>query len=267
MLLPALALAKAKAQGTKCTANERQMVLAWKIYIDDNGGVFPYNEEGGNPPAWVYGNLDYNGTSDDTNITYLIDPHYAQMGPYIKNPQILKCPADQSNSRGSAGAPRVRSISMSQSIGFTSAGSPKGQGAWLPAGGITGGGGPWQCYFKESDLARPSPSYLWLFVDEHPDGINDAAFAIQMPTGTSTTWIDVPTKYHANGCGFGFVDGHAEIHHWQKPQAIPQVTYSPQSGSAQSRVVSIPNNPDVYWAASRSSARLDGAPNGFPFPP
>jgi prepilin-type processing-associated H-X9-DG protein len=245
-------------------SNEKQLMLAWKLYTDDNAGVYPYNEEGGNPPAWCYGNEDYAGNQGNTNIAYLISSQYAQMGPYAKSPGIFKCPADLSCNYGDLGAPRMRSISMSQSIGYNSGGVSGGQGDWLPS---VYNGGQYQCYFKESMLGRPSPSYLFVLVDEHPDSINDAAFAVQMPDGANTTWIDVPTKYHANGCGFGFADGHAEIHHWRHPEAIPAVTYSPTGGSGQSRVVIVNANPDVYWLGSRSSALASGAPNPFPFPP
>src|SRR5271170_7347652 len=68
MLLPALSLAKQQAVSTQCMSNEKQLVLAWKMYIDDNRNVFPYNEEGGNPPAWVYGDEDYNGNIGDTDL-------------------------------------------------------------------------------------------------------------------------------------------------------------------------------------------------------
>src|SRR5688500_11215446 len=35
MLLPALAKAKAKAQGIKCMNNNRQLAMAWALYKDD----------------------------------------------------------------------------------------------------------------------------------------------------------------------------------------------------------------------------------------
>src|SRR5271156_1949954 len=63
LLLPALSLAKQQAISTQCMSNEKQLMLAWKMYTDDNRNVFPYNEEGGSPPAWVYGNLDYSGAT------------------------------------------------------------------------------------------------------------------------------------------------------------------------------------------------------------
>src|SRR2546426_893012 len=36
LLLPALAKAKTKAQGIQCMNNHRQLMLAWKMYTDDN---------------------------------------------------------------------------------------------------------------------------------------------------------------------------------------------------------------------------------------
>jgi prepilin-type N-terminal cleavage/methylation domain-containing protein/prepilin-type processing-associated H-X9-DG protein len=268
MLLPALSMAKAKAQGTKCMSNEKQLVLAWKIYVDDNRGVFPYNEEGGGYPAWCAGLEDYRGGSDpqgaDTNIAVLMNTSFAQMGPYVGSVGLFRCPADQSLSFGGSGTPRLRSISMSQSIGYSAGGVPTGQGQWLP-GTPAPANGPWQVYFKDSDLGHPSPSMLFLFTDENPDSINDAAFAFKMPSGQDTEWIDWPTKYHANGCGFGFVDGHAEIHQWRHPEGILNVTYSGQGGnSGYTSPPIIPGNQDIYWVGNRASSMANGQPNSFP---
>jgi prepilin-type N-terminal cleavage/methylation domain-containing protein len=112
MLLPALSLAKQQAVSTQCMSNEKQLVLAWKMYVDDNRNVYPYNEEGGNPPAWVYGNEDYNGNIGDTDLDYVLNSKDSQIGPYVlKQGRVFRCPADASLSFGTHGAPRIRSIS------------------------------------------------------------------------------------------------------------------------------------------------------------
>ncbi len=275
MLLPALALAKAKAQGTKCMNNEKQLILAWQMYTGDNHGVFPFNEEGGAPPAWISGQENYSGGTDpvgcDTNPLVLIDnspvpgyPNgYAQMGPYVAGSiGVFKCPADLSCAQGDRGLPRLRSVSMSQSFGYGAGGSASGQGYWLPAGPPTANGGPWLCYFKESDFSRPSPSRLFVFVDENPDTINDGAFAVKMPTLDNTQYIDWPAKYHANAGGFSFADGHAEIHKWRNPNAIVNTRYT----SNPTFPPTFPQNPDVWWLGSGASARINGQGNGFPDP-
>lgn len=247
MLLPALSKAKSKTQGISCLNNLRQIMIAWKMYPDDNRGMFPPNED--NPTGgWVRGWLDFNGSPDNTNIQYLIDPAYAKLGPYTKSPKVYKCPADLSRSRGRSGDPRVRSVSMSQAIGPDMMGTsrpPRGQ--WLP-------NPPFRVYVKEADCTDPAPVNLWVMIDEHPDSINDGGFGVQMPTSTAATrWVDVPAKYHNNAGGVSFADGHSEIHKWLRPSAIPEVTYSGISG-----LINSPNNPDVLWLAKRTSTYANG---------
>jgi prepilin-type processing-associated H-X9-DG protein len=267
MLLPALSLAKQQAQGTKCMGNQKQLTLAWKMYADDSSGKFPYNEEGQvPPPGWISGWEDYSGglnpAGADTNVAVLSDPSYAQIGPYVKSTASFRCPADQSCAYGVQGPPRLRSYAMNAAIGPDDTGSSGvgagyPQGWWLPS---TYADGPYQCYFKESDVGQPSPAGLWLFIDEHPDSINDGAFKFTMPaSAAATAWVDVPAKYHANACGFGFVDGHAEIHHWQFPQGIPAVTYVSLQIPA-----TVNNNADVWWVGDRTSAIAGGG--NLPFP-
>ena len=252
MLLPVLSKSKCKTQALYCMNNLRQIMLAWKMYPDDNRGWFPPNEDNANG-GWVRGWLDYNGSTDNTNILYLLDPQYAKLGPYTRAPKVYRCPADQSCTFGRRGPERVRSISMSQAIGpdlNNTDRSPRGQ--WLP-------NPPYRVYIKETQLSDPPPALLWIMIDEHPDSINDGGFAVQMPSSPAATrWIDVPTKYHCNGCGFSFADGHSEIHKWFAPQAIPAVTYIGMSGT-----IFVPNNPDILWIARRTSARSDGRPLPF----
>ena len=141
-LLPVLAKARTRAQATYCMNDLRQVLLAWKMYPDDDNGWFPPNEDN-SFGGWVRGDMDYSGSSDNTNILYLIDPRYAKLGPYTKSYRVYKCPADQSRSLGRRGDPRVRSISMSQAIGpdrNNTDRSPRGQ--WLPHP-------PFRVYIKE----------------------------------------------------------------------------------------------------------------------
>jgi prepilin-type N-terminal cleavage/methylation domain-containing protein/prepilin-type processing-associated H-X9-DG protein len=270
MLLPALARAKTQAISIQCMNNEKQLVLAWKMFADDNAGVFAYNEEGGAPPGWVYAGSnpqageDYSGGAYNYDISFVTDAKYAQMGPYVlKQPLVFKCPGDRSCASGLTGPPRIRTVSMNQAIGFNSGGVPTTQGAWLPSpyGNNGVSGGPWLCYFKESMLIRPSPSLLWVFIDEDPDSINDAAWALKMPGANPTQWVDQPAKLHGNSGGFGFVDGHSEVHAWANPRGVPTTTYRPNAPAAPV----INNNRDVYWVANRTSALVDGKFNPFPY--
>ena len=257
MLLPVLARAKQKAQLTKCMNNLKQLAIGWKMYAGDYNGLFPPNEQGSQNTSydgWVQGWLDYsgggNGGTDDTNRSFLVGSKSATLGPYLSNFQVYKCPADMSCQFGSSGLSRVRSYSMNQAIGPAADGTANGQGKWLPYP-------KYQVYLKESHLGHPSPASLFLFLDEHPDSINDGAFAFAMPsTPQATEWIDVPAKYHGNSCAFTFADGHAETKHWQHPENIPDVTYTALSKNGMFEL----NDPDIIWVAQRASARSDGTP-------
>ena len=63
MLLPALSKAKSKAQGIKCLNNGKQMMLAWRFYVDDNQDKVPYSYYPGNAAEWVHGNMDTDGNN------------------------------------------------------------------------------------------------------------------------------------------------------------------------------------------------------------
>ncbi|MCB1127715.1 MAG: hypothetical protein KDM81_14575, partial [Verrucomicrobiae bacterium] len=57
----------------------------------------------------------------------------------------------------------------------------------------------------------PSPSRLFVLVDEHPDSINDGYF---LNRADEREWIDLPASYHGRAASFSFADGHAESHRW-----------------------------------------------------
>jgi hypothetical protein len=116
----------------------------------------------------------------------------------------------------------------------------------------------YRTYHKESDTVNPGAANLWVMVDEHPDSINDGAFAVTMPSSASaTSWVDVPTKAHCNACGFTFADGHSEIHKWMHPEVIPPVTGVTKDPNS---TIFLLRNEDVQWVARHTTARIDGAP-------
>jgi prepilin-type N-terminal cleavage/methylation domain-containing protein len=283
MLLPALSKAKQQAQETDCLNNLKQTGLAWLMYNGDFNGHFVFNEEGQQvTPGWVWGWEGYNNTpgaldtpdpvDSNTNVNYIINPHYAALGPYLKSPLIMRCPADQSCDQGHKGPPRLRSYSMSQSVGPNHNGdagtvgntsSDPEQGAWLPDT-------EFMVYVKETDLSHPSPSGLWLLTDENADSVNDAAFAFQMPTSANDCeWIDMPGKRHGGvSNGFNFADGHSEIHRWLQPNKIAgENDGAPMANFAQLDKANLGADPDCYWLAWRSSYPKNGnAAVHMPYP-
>ena len=128
-------------------------------------------------------------------------------------------------------------------------------GEWT-TGGINQGQTTWKTYGKMAAVRYPNKTFV--FVDEHPDSINDGSFAVEMPNNANgTSWVDIPTKSHCNGCGFTFADGHSEIHKWRNPDVIPNVQYVTKDPNA---TIYKLRNEDVLWVARHTTARADGAP-------
>src|SRR6266480_2123000 len=65
MLLPALGKAKAKAQGIACMNKHKQLLLAWRMYAEDNNDRIPYAYTAGKPGAWVSGAMDYSANASN----------------------------------------------------------------------------------------------------------------------------------------------------------------------------------------------------------
>lgn len=197
LLLPALSGAKIRAQALACMNNGRQIMLAWKMYTDDSNDMLLGPGDGTREPGWIpYYRLDF--TPNPENWDYTIDIVNSPLWPYFKSPDVLKCPADQSQVGTTVKHPRVRSISMSQVFGG---------GTWLPSSN-------WRTYSTLTQIMHPAET--WVFLDEHPDSINDGGFAVSCDNaGTASgTIVDWPGNYHAGGCGVSFSDGHAVIHKW-----------------------------------------------------
>jgi len=262
MLLPALGKAKTKAQGIMCMNNTKQLMLANHMYQNDNQDNFPMAFHGGFLPTatdkakpWVSGWLDWGTSPDNTNINYLLEPRYAVLASYFaKSKNLYKCPADHyasSAQRARKWSERVRSVSSDIYVG-------RGNG-W---DSTYSAGGPnnltiYRGAAKASDLAVPGPAMTWVYMDEHPDSINDAG---AFPPNTANNIPDAPSTYHNGACGFAFADGHSEVHKWvgvtmNKPRrsgGLAGVTYV-----AQNNFATTPKDPDVYWYSYHSPRHTD----------
>ena len=256
MLLPALSKAKAKAQQISCMNNTKQLMLAMHQYGQDYTDFFPPNPDNGNKDPyhnWCPGEAGIHGT-DEFNSDILKNPILSLMVPYISGSiGLFHCPAD--NRVGKSQAPstygqtvlNARSVSMSQAVGTNpdKQGKLPVDGKWLDgthSHSINTPGG-WLTYGKFSTIVRPSPSMLFVLLDENPKSLNDAGFAVTM---VSCTFQDCPGIQHNQGCGISFADGHSEIHKWKDGRIMgwPNV---PEPYT--------PINPDVGWLQERTSAR------------
>jgi prepilin-type N-terminal cleavage/methylation domain-containing protein/prepilin-type processing-associated H-X9-DG protein len=251
LLLPALARAKMKAQGIQCMNNNRQLMLAWRQYAEDNRDELPYGYALGAMaqyawlPSGVPWDLDLavptqqgNWDADNTIKKSLIWPYCG------KSAGIWHCPADRSLGQNPAGqlAPRPRSISMNIWAG--------GRGDTTDPRGGWSMSANYKVFRKLSEMLRPGPSNTFVFLEEREDSINDGFFIVQMdgyPNMASTVMVDYPASYHGRSCDFAFADGHAEIHKWKDARTYPPLTTTLQLNQAQ------PNSQDVYWMQDHST--------------
>jgi len=201
MLLPALSRAKQKAQGIACMSNGKQLVTGYIMWALDNEDRCLYSWPGKDPygtPAWCDGWIRDEPDATDENITRN-SPTFV----YLPSVDVFRCPSDRSifTFRG-VSKRRIRSYSQNGFMGY-------------PGNWVTPNVPPYKSALKMSDLTRPGPSDVYVFVDEHMNTINDSHFLpYRSLTAFDGQWLDTVSGRHGNATGFAFADGHAEIHKW-----------------------------------------------------
>jgi len=238
LLLAALARARGKATGIQCLSQIRQFGLAWTMYADDHNGTLVPNRGGREVvpgEQWVLGWLSAAGP-DNTNKLFL---KQSLLEPYLQTLALWRCPDDDSEAIvGGQQLPRTRSFSMNHFLG-----------APWPSEDYT-------VYRSLGAIMDPDPSRMWVFMDERPECINDATFAVSLKFDPAqpATWsfTDFPGVYHNGAAKLGFADGHVESKKWLDARTRPKLPYS---------VVLVnptptPGNADALWLQQRSTRRV-----------
>jgi prepilin-type N-terminal cleavage/methylation domain-containing protein len=257
LLLPVLTRAKQKAHGIMCMSNHRQLAIAWQMYVNDNRDQLPFASHNPDHPdmdpyVWVPGTLDY-VTSNNDNWDPDITLKKSLLWPYCGNSTaVWKCPADRSIA-GADGerVPRVRSMSMNLWVG----GFAGYDGRLSNGDGVTLGGSVWRVYLKMNEFIDPGPARTFLLLDVREDSIDWGNFATDMRGWPGNPGIasfyDLPGSYHGQAGGLSFVDGHAEIKHWEDSRTMPPLVY----GGLAHDIFKSPDNPDILWLQERATRR------------
>jgi prepilin-type N-terminal cleavage/methylation domain-containing protein len=255
IVLPALSRARMQAQGIQCLNNTRQLILAWHVYSGDHEDRLPYNlgmtALGPRTPLnWVNNVMTWGLDSDNTNTTTLTE---ASLGPYSGSTSVYHCPSDQALStiqRAAGWDERIRSYSMNALVGDAGNFSTSGFNINDP---------DYTQFFKITQI--PQPVEIFVFLDEHPDSIDDGYFVERVAENTHTStyggpvynhaqWIDLPATYHNRATAFSFADGHSALHRWTQPD-----TYRPPLPDAAGLPISIPSTDqqDFNWLVDHMS--------------
>lgn len=255
LLLPMLAKGKQKSQGIMCMNSHRQLLVAWRMYCDDNADVLLFSSRTPYRPeldrySWVLGDLDFSTANPDNwdpDRTIKRSPIWPYCGG---STEIWKCPADRSALRvGGDLKPRVRSMSMNLWVGGFGGTDGALSGGWMgsPPDYYVVGGSKWRVFLKMNEFVDPGPSRTFLLMDMREDSIDWGNFATDM-TGwpdrpQDTGFYDLPGSYHNRAGGLSFVDGHAEIHRWRDDRTMPPVVRNAEVFDT----FDSPNNQDVIW--------------------
>jgi prepilin-type N-terminal cleavage/methylation domain-containing protein/prepilin-type processing-associated H-X9-DG protein len=250
LLLPALNRAKTTSQSTVCGNNERQLALAFQLYTADFEDKLPCNLGGaeikkqvlgGQFLSWTSSILNWELDSDNTNALALTR---GGLGDYVNHcARIYSCPADHvvSDIQVNAGwAGRVRSISMNAMMG---------DAGGFSQGGVNTNNPDYRQFFKLTQV--PQPSQMFVFVEEHPDSIDDGYFLNKMD---SLQWLDLPASYHNGAANLSFCDSHCEPHRWRcsttRRPARPGAAHLPFT-------VPISQTGDFDWLMERTTVDTD----------
>jgi prepilin-type processing-associated H-X9-DG protein/prepilin-type N-terminal cleavage/methylation domain-containing protein len=207
LLVAALDSTRRKSQQVTCQHNNlKQLTLAWILYADDNDDQLALNrtDTGPQPSAslgtrlstnsWVAGNPKEDLTTDNIKKGTLF--------PYLRATSLYVCPMDGSTPKKSTKA-ITRSYSMSAYMNGDNGASDK------------------RVKQKMSDIALPSPSDIFVFIEEHEKSAWNSSFMVLPRESFSAMdgrWSSTPSDRHNRGCNLAFADGHVETWKWAWPK-------------------------------------------------
>ena len=169
LLLPALTAAKTRAKAINCVSNERQIMLATKLYMDDNGGTIL--------PLWINvgagGYVPPDPTFAIQNTPFYWWPDKLRRDGYGLEKDVMNCPALTAPATKANGG----QASSTQPLGIGMNAFEYGWTAQTP-------GLPPHPYShaKENEVAEPSQSVTYA----------DAALVANPSDANADDWTEVP---------------------------------------------------------------------------
>jgi hypothetical protein len=154
-----------KTPSTACLSHLKQIDLGFLLYAEDNAGKFPMQVS-----------ITNGGTMEFLNRNQTF-PHYQKLSQYIRDMEVLRCPADK-NRQSAANYLELADSNLS--------------------------------YFLNADVSTNNPAESILAGDRNlqANGQPVSAGLFTLTTNLDMSWT---RELHLNSGGLGFADGHAEF--------------------------------------------------------
>ena len=246
LLLPALGQARNRAHQIACLNHLKQLNLAATLYGNDNEDRLPYNLGAteiksmllkGQKYNWANSVLNWELDADNTNVLLNTE---ASLGAYVgRVARVFRCPSDHAVSaiqRAAGWSERSRSISMNAMVGDA--------GAFMD-GEDNRNNPDYHQFRRASEFISASETFV--FIEEHPDSINDGYF---LNRAANPEWNDLPASWHNGAANLAYADGHSEPHRW-----VNAVTRKPSRPDGANLPIALAEGErsDFYWLLRRTS--------------
>ncbi|AQT70031.1 type II secretion system protein G [Anaerohalosphaera lusitana] len=205
IMMPALGIAKERARRIYCSANLKNLSMAWFTYQSENGGkLVGASTVNGADGDWVSlpedndGNKIYRDDWDYTDVSVEYKQNGIEQGTlweYSKNLGSFHCPSDKRDKDPSQQAWRSYQIQTNM--------NGQSYGPLADTEDIVS---------RFTQIRNPSSKYVFVETTDWR-GMNLGSWRI-LPNTDERMWRDPLSVRHGSyGC-FGFADGHAESHKW-----------------------------------------------------
>lgn len=249
ILIPALSIAKQQAGSSVCLMNEKQLVLAWMMYAEDNDYIMcgPMTGITGSPRYdWVGPPRDLvSGAAKTSNFTAEEEIRGIETGtlfPYYKKAKLVNCPTDKRSVRaptypGYGGTGGYRTYSLPYHLNAPVSALTSRYGSAAGADRLV----------RITELKNASSTYIVVEENDNRD-YNMDAWAFDP---YQFILIDTIAVFHNNVTMFGYADGHSAKKTWDDPRTqrwsneIRNGTRYPDMTG-----LSDPDNVDIRWLAT-----------------
>lgn len=224
IIMPALNLAKKKAATTACLSNTKNLSLGWYMYMQDNDGRIMSCEDNATEPGgkfigWCGIPRDEGGNrmsisqteppvTDEDEIRGITE---GVLFPYVKNPKVYHCPADNIRKSMYDGTRVFVTYSIPQCLYYVTNPSDSRYNYQIR---------------RFDEISSPSTRYVFVESAETRNWNSSHHFVLGAPEYTQLSrwgWWGPMAVNHGDSSVLGFCDGHSEVRKWRDRFTIERV--------------------------------------------